>query len=534
MVSFQQHLLVLFPLFIAIAPAQKLDLRPDDPLRNEPPPRQVTKAVTRNIDDLYDFVRHSFVTVRQFKKKLKTDPIPSSLDVNTLGEVLNSAWYTNRHGQQRMTLEELRRGPGNSTPPRTDGPWRVVAAKSDGVTPGFTIQDPAGNRYLIKLDPPANPELSSGADMIGSKIFYALGYFTPENYVSRLDPAKLEVDPKATYTDLQGRKRPLTLRYIQRLLRQQPREPGSKTYRVLASRFLAGQPLGPYRYQGQRLDDPNDIWPHEDRRSLRALQVFCAWLNHTDSRAINSLDMLVKDGDLSYIRHHLIDFGSAFGSDSIFPKEISRGHLYDVEAPEMGKRILSFGLRAPDWERVAIPKLRGIGRFEAIAFRAREWKPAYPNPAFLRMREEDAVWAAAQVAAFTDADIAALVSTASYTDPASTAYMTQVLCKRRDAIASAYLQGALYVQSAQLERGELIVRTPARKQPKITWVEAKAEGPTLPNSFRSLPNGSIVTARIEDAEQPNTPAAQVHLRQEPDGFKVVAITHSQRSRSSHE
>jgi hypothetical protein len=534
MVSFQQHLLVLFPLLVASSWAQKLDLRADDPLRDEPPPRHVAKAVSRNIDDLYDFVRHSFLTVRQFEKKIKTDPIPKSLDVNTLGEVLNSAWYANRHGQKRMTLDELRRGPGNSTPPQTDGTWRVVAAKSDGVTPGFTIQDRAGNRFLIKLDPPAHPELSSGADIIGSKIFYALGYFTPENYISRLDPAKLEVDPKATYTDPQGRKRPLTLRYIERLLRQQPREPGSKSYRVLASRFLAGQPLGPYRYQGQRLDDPNDIWPHEDRRSLRALQVFCAWLNHTDSRAINSLDMLVKEGNVSFVRHYLIDFGSAFGSDSIFLKEISRGHLYDVEAPEMGKRIVSFGLRAPDWERVTIPKYRGIGRFESLAFRPREWKPAYPNPAFLRMREDDAVWAAAQVAAFTDADIEALVSTANYTNPASTAYMTQVLCKRRDAITSAYLKGILYIQGAHLERDELIVRTTASRQPKITWVNANAEGPSLPAQFRSLPTGSIITAQIVDSEHSTTTAAQVHLRQEPDGLKVVAITDSDLSRSKHE
>ena len=67
-------------------------------------------------------------------------------------------------------------------------------------------------------------------------------------------------------------------------------------YRVLASRFAEGAPLGNFRYYGTRPDDPNDIVPHEDRRELRAARVFGAWLNHDDSRGVNSLDMLHTDG----------------------------------------------------------------------------------------------------------------------------------------------------------------------------------------------------------------------------------------------
>ena len=33
--------------------------------------------------------------------------------VNTLGEVLDGAWYVNRHGRTRMSLAELRRGSGD-------------------------------------------------------------------------------------------------------------------------------------------------------------------------------------------------------------------------------------------------------------------------------------------------------------------------------------------------------------------------------------------------------------------------------------
>jgi hypothetical protein len=166
-----------------------------------------------------------------------------------------------------------------------------------------------------------------------------------------------------------------------------------------------------------------------------------------------------------------------------FPKPLFFLAAATSGAGERQERISS---RLPDGESVKIPKPSGIGRFESAAFRPRYWKPAYSTPA-------------------------------------STAYMTQVLYKRRDAIASAYLKGIIYVQSAQWDRNRMIVRTPASRKSKIAWVEANAE-----------PTGSIVTAQIVDSEHSNTTAEQVHLRQEPDGLKIVAATHSYLSRSNHE
>jgi hypothetical protein len=247
----------------------------DDPLWKEPAPRPVREVATRQVDDLYDFLENSYVTPGRQRTAMKHGPQPA-LDVNTLGEVPDSPWYTNRHASRRMSIEDLRRGPGNTTPPSKDRAWTIVGAKSDGVTPGFVIEDAKKNRYLLKLDPPEYPELCSAADVIGSKFFYALGYFTPENYVVHFRREDLEIPSGATWRDSNGRKHALTIQAVANLLKAQPKE-GAGTYRALASRWVDGRVVGPFSYSGTRSDDPNDTVPHEDRRMLRGLRVFAAW-----------------------------------------------------------------------------------------------------------------------------------------------------------------------------------------------------------------------------------------------------------------
>src|SRR5204863_2068962 len=123
-----------------------------------------------------------------------------SQGINTVDEAPDSAWYTNRHASHRMTIEELRKGPGDSSAP-APGAWTVIAAKNEGVTPGFRIRDAAGRKYLIKFDPLSNPEMASAADVITSKFFYALGYNVPENYVVTFDRNQILIGEGATLRD---------------------------------------------------------------------------------------------------------------------------------------------------------------------------------------------------------------------------------------------------------------------------------------------------------------------------------------------
>jgi hypothetical protein len=426
---------------------------PDDPLWREPAPRPVSGITTRTVDHIYDFLYGSYVTPRIEGKAAKLAP-QRALDVNTLGEVPDSAWFTNRHSVRRMSIEELQRGPGNTTPPDPNGPWRITSAKSDGITPGFVIEDAQHNRYLLKFDPPRYPELCSAADVIGSKLFYALGYNTPENYVVHFRREQLEISEGVMHRHPNGKKVPLTGRLVDELLRTQPKA-ADGAYRALASRWLDGKVVGPFDYRDTRSDDPNDTVPHQHRRVLRGLAVIAAWVNHHDTSQINTMDTLVTQDGYQYIKHHLIDFGSILGSRGDREKAPWIGHQYSIMHKETAMRAMTLGLYVSRWERSDYPRLRGAGLLDAWSFDPLQWNPEVPNPAFLMMDNADAFWAAKQVAAFTDDEIRAIVETGKLSDKRAADWIAECLMKRRDKVAQAWFSKVLALDRLRVADGRL-------------------------------------------------------------------------------
>jgi hypothetical protein len=451
---------VLAPLIALRADAQSAELQSkrfysDDPLWQEPAARPTSQVRARQVDDLYDFIENRWVVPAKQGKPSKHAPVRAG-DINTLGEVPNSNWYTNRHWQARMSLAELQRGAGNTTPPATDGAWQIIGAKNDGITPGLVIEDSLHHRYVVKFDPPDFPELASAADVISSKFFYALGYNTPENYIVHFHPENLTIKDGTMWHDANGKKHALTQVIVGAMLRPQPKD-ATGAYRALASRFIEGELVGPFNYQGTRTDDPNDIVAHENRRELRGLRVFAAWLNHTDVKQLNTMDSLVNESGHQYLKHYLIDFGSTLGSDANFPKNTWRGHVYPI-SPDIptAKQIVTLGLYTPAWMRAHYPKLRGAGAFEAKTFNPESWIPDYPNPAFLMMDDADAFWASKQVVAFTDEEIRAIVETGELTDHRATDWIVECLIQRRDKIAKTWLSRYLPIDGFRIEDRALV------------------------------------------------------------------------------
>lgn len=385
------------------------------------------------LSQIYDFLKNTYGD-----RPSSGDTILPAENVNTLGEVPDSSWFTNRMSRRVMSLEELVRGPNQVDGPDQSAPWIIIAVKAEGITPGFTIRDVQGDVYLIKFDPPKNPQLATSTEVIATKFFYAFGYHVPENYLTLIRREDLEISPDARLENEEGKERSVRDSDIDKIFKKAYRLPDGTTP-VVASRRLAGAPLGPFKYQGTRSDDPNDIFPHENRRELRGLGVFAAWLNHDDSRAINSLDMYLGSPGGGFVKHHLIDFGSCFGSGSVKVQSRRGGNEYIVEGGSFLKTALSLGIWERPWRHIKYPDHPAIGRFEAEFFQPRLWKPEYPNPAFERMQLTDAFWATRIIMRFTDEMIRAIVDTGQISDPEASSYLVQTLIERRDKIIRYYL-----------------------------------------------------------------------------------------------
>jgi hypothetical protein len=262
-------------------------------------------------------------------------------NLNSVDEVPDSSWYTNRAGARPLTADEIAIGPDTTSGP-AGGSWTITSSKSDGITPGFTVNDTAGRRWFLKFDPPGYRGMATGTEVAVTKLMWALGYNVAENHIAHLRREQLAIGATATFTPKSGRKRPMRPADVDSLLAGVDRD-ADGTYRVVASKALDGTPIGRIRFFGTRTDDPNDIVPHEDRRELRGYGVFAAWLNHVDAKAINSLDTLVTENGRSFVRHHLLDFASALGSGRSAPPPTMR-------AP---RTCWSRGRSAGGWRRSA-------------------------------------------------------------------------------------------------------------------------------------------------------------------------------------
>jgi len=419
-------------------------------------------------------------------------------NINTVDEVPDSSWFTNRLGRQTLTARDMAIA-NNTTDGPAPGAWTITSSKSDGVTPGFTIKDARGDRWFLKFDPPGYRGMATGTEVAVTKLMWALGYNVPENHIAYLQREQLTVGADATFTPPGGVKRPLRTDDIDRLLKRANRE-GNGTYRVVASKALDGQPVGRIRFSGVRPDDPNDIVPHEDRRELRGYRVFAAWLNHVDSKATNSLDTLVSEGGRSYIRHHLIDFGSALGSGSLQPADYSAGREYLVEPKLTGKQILALGLKPSSWHREQFFEAGAIGRMaaEQSTFNPDEWKPRVPNQAFLHARADDKFWAARKLASMSTELIAAAVRTGDFGDPEAEAFLVRTLAQRRDAILRAYLAGVNPIANPQLDNGVMT----------FTNVAVDADVARAPRQYRAVwsqfDNATQTVRRITESSSRST------------------------------
>ena len=425
----------------------------DDPIWQERDTEDASSMKPLDVDLLVDLTANLL--------KRSAGAAMRAQNVNTVDEVPDSGWYTNRAGARPLTPEEVFNGPDTTSGPEP-GPWTVTSSKSDGVTPGFTIKDAKGQTWFLKFDPRGYRGMSTGTEVMVTKMMWALGYHVAENHIAYLRRPQLVIGNGSTFTPFGGKRRAMRLDDLDTLLGRADREPDG-AYRVVASKALPGTPIGRIRFFDTRPDDPNDIVPHQHRRELRGYGVFAAWLNHVDAKAINSLDTLITENGRAHVRHHLLDFGSAMGSGGLGPAAYWAGSEYLLEPGVIGKQILTFGFAYPKWHTAPFYEAPSIGRLPEnnATFDPEAWKPRVPNQAFLHARADDKFWAAEKLMTLTVDHLRGAVRAGAFRDREAEAFLVRALVERRDAIGRAYLTGINPIVDPALTSGGLTFRNAA-------------------------------------------------------------------------
>ena len=379
----------------------------------------------------YDFLDNTFAQAPRnyFRRLSRREP---AWNVNAWDEVPDSSWFTNRNRLHPLTPEQIYRGAAEQPGPDLSAPLVVLEGKTAGISLGFgRTRDARGNIYFIKFDPSDCAEMSTAAEVIGSRLFYAMGFNVPAESIVYLRADQIAVDPAARIWDKTGRQRKMSQADVERVLAGAARMPDGR-YRAVTSLLIQGKIKGPFKFYGTREDDPNDLIPHEYRRELRGLRLLSAWLSHFDIRAGNTLDTYVEEGGRKFLRHYLLDFGATLGSASRYPKSPRVGFAYAFDPVEMAGPLFTLGLYQPVWRKHPSEiKYTSIGRFESSYFSAADWKPLYPIASFDFMDGADAVWAAKIVMSFTEGQIRAAVHAGQLSDPEAEDYLVRTLIERQ-------------------------------------------------------------------------------------------------------
>jgi hypothetical protein len=122
----------------------------DDPLPREPETVSATNVQFKDVDLIPDLLLHMFT------KRGDSAPNVRAKDVNTIDEVPDSSWFTNRIYAHELSVEQIVEGQIADAAPAS-GQWTLIRPKSAGFSPGFTARDSKGVVWFLSFDPKGYP-----------------------------------------------------------------------------------------------------------------------------------------------------------------------------------------------------------------------------------------------------------------------------------------------------------------------------------------------------------------------------------------
>ena len=168
-------------------------------------------------------------------------PGGEAVNVNSLDEVPDSAWFENRGAGDPGPCAAP-----DPDPDDPDGSWIIDQGKPNGATPGFRASIGA-RHFMFKVDPSDAAPRANAASVVGSRLYHAAGFFVACERVIDARPAVFQLKPGLVSKDNFG---------FERAFETGP----ARAARCAPARRLA-EPLGRARAEHAR---------HLDRRQPRA------------------------------------------------------------------------------------------------------------------------------------------------------------------------------------------------------------------------------------------------------------------------
>src|SRR4051794_32572493 len=200
----------------------------DDPLAQEPESQDASAAQPDDVGLMYDLAVNLFSTPRLESSQLHAQ------NVNTIDEVPDSSWFTNRMLPRQLSEQDLVRGPNTGVAPNPER-WVLIREKAAGFAPGFTARDANGETWFLSFDPPGSAEGATAAMVVASKFFWALGYNQVETFITSVDPRSLSIDGQATMRRPNGQRTAFRQQDLESILERAARR-ADGTYRAAAGR----------------------------------------------------------------------------------------------------------------------------------------------------------------------------------------------------------------------------------------------------------------------------------------------------------
>jgi hypothetical protein len=304
-------------------------------------------------------------------RKISGKALPSK-NVNVFDEVPDSGFFTNRHGRARLSPADLKKGYQETPGPDLSRPLEVFSAEQRGIHPRFLVKDARGEEYLLEFDPLGHLELVTGAEIIASCFYHALGYFVPQFTIILAERNQFRAAPGATTWEDTGFKKPLTQERLEEYLLILPQN-DKGLFRASACKILKGDHLGRFCFESRRKDDPQDLVNHRDRREIRALGIFASWLNHYDLRASDTLTISTEENGAPTLKYYLGDFNGALGATQKGPKAAMLGYEHVIDYGE------TFKNNTGAWFFGKNPGKRNSGLKDSLCSHPRLWAISRTN-----------------------------------------------------------------------------------------------------------------------------------------------------------